>query len=175
MLIIGTNAQPRRIQTSEQQVTSQCVFLISMRSPGFGMGARSGVHLRRLPEPRGICHGWRNNPFIWGNSSWWPICKSKIGTWRRRLALCQNQHLRWILIDEALMIPDELLGQYAANFESAARDTRYRRRADSSPRIFGGYNVLLFGDMNQLPPKYHPRQLSSFPRSVRRAKQQDIC
>ena len=64
----------------------------------------------------------------------------------------KNQHLRWILVDEALMIPDELLGPYATSFESAARETRYRRRADSTVRIFGGYNVLLFGDMNQLPP-----------------------
>ena len=65
----------------------------------------------------------------------------------------RNQHLRWILFDEAPMIPDELLGLFAANFQSAARDTsRYKKRADKSLRAFGGYNVMMFGDTQQIPP-----------------------
>jgi len=65
----------------------------------------------------------------------------------------RNQHLRWIIIDEGFMIPDELLGTFAKHFEEAARhDTPFYRRADKSLRPFGGYNILIFGDMWQLPP-----------------------
>lgn len=64
----------------------------------------------------------------------------------------RNQHLRWILIDECGMIPDELLGVFANIYADAARDTRYKRRTDGSSRIFGGYNVLASGDFLQLPP-----------------------
>ena len=42
---------------------------------------------------------------------------------------------------------------FASNFEEAARDSsRYKRRADKSIRAFGGYNLLFFGDTQQIPP-----------------------
>lgn len=64
----------------------------------------------------------------------------------------QNQHLRWIIGDEVFMIPDELLGLFAQIQTDAARDTRYKRRDDKTLRPIGGYNLLLFGDMLQIPP-----------------------
>ena len=64
----------------------------------------------------------------------------------------KNQHLRWLLIDECFMIPDDLLGLFSSSLQAAAVDNLYRTRADASPRPFGGYNVLFFGDMLQIPP-----------------------
>ena len=64
----------------------------------------------------------------------------------------RNQHLRWLLIDEVGMIPDDLLGQLSTNLTDAATKTRYLTRFDKTIRSFGGYNVLTFGDMYQIPP-----------------------
>jgi len=64
----------------------------------------------------------------------------------------QNQSLRWILIDEISMVADELLGDFESMFADAARQTVYKKRRDKSRRIFGGYNLLTFGDWWQLPP-----------------------
>ena len=65
----------------------------------------------------------------------------------------RNQSLRWLLFDETFMIPDELLGTFADHLQDAAADSsRYKRRADGTVRMFGGYNFLMFGDTNQLPP-----------------------
>ena len=64
----------------------------------------------------------------------------------------RNSALRWVLIDEISMVADGLLGDFEAQFTNAARQTRYAQRADNSKRIFGGYNVLTFGDWWQLPP-----------------------
>ena len=64
----------------------------------------------------------------------------------------QNQHLRWVIIDEGFMIPDELLGHFAEKQTDAARDTRYKRRPNKTWRPMGGYNHLIFGDMLQIPP-----------------------
>ena len=62
---------------------------------------------------------------------------------------------RWTAsdVDEIFMIPDELLGTFANHLqEAAAESSRYTKRADGSTRIFGGYNFLMFGDMNQIAP-----------------------
>ena len=64
----------------------------------------------------------------------------------------RNQHLRWILFDEVFMIPDVLLGTFASHLQDAARDSRYKQRADNSVRAFGGYNFMMFGDTLQFPP-----------------------
>ena len=65
----------------------------------------------------------------------------------------RNQALRWIIFDEIFMIPDELLGTFSEHLTDAAADSsRYKRRLDGSTRMFGGYNYLMLGDMNQLPP-----------------------
>ena len=65
----------------------------------------------------------------------------------------KNQHVRWVLVDEVFMIPDELLGLFEVSLTDAAPATsRYKFRADQSLRRFGGYNMLMLGDMNQLPP-----------------------
>ena len=51
------------------------------------------------------------------------------------------------------MIPDDLLGTFAEHLQDAAAESsRYTRRTDGSARILGGYNFLMFGDMNQLAP-----------------------
>ena len=65
----------------------------------------------------------------------------------------RNQNLRWLIFDETFMIPDELLGTFSDHLRDAAADSsRYKKRADGSVRVFGGYNFLMFGDTNQLPP-----------------------
>ena len=64
----------------------------------------------------------------------------------------KNQHLRVVLIDEVGMIPDSLLGAFEKHITDAARQTRYSHRADKSLRPFGGYNLITFGDLHQIPP-----------------------
>jgi len=71
----------------------------------------------------------------------------------------QNESLRWILIDEVSMLPDELLGAFESNFKDAALKSRYTHHRDRSQRLFGGYNVLFFGDWWQLPPIPHTAAL----------------
>ena len=68
------------------------------------------------------------------------------------LLFTQNERLRWILIDEISMVADELLGVFEQYLSDAACNSIYRKRRDKSFRIFGGYNLLLFGDWWQLPP-----------------------
>ena len=58
----------------------------------------------------------------------------------------QNAQLRWVIIDEISMVADELLGAFEYEFTQAARQTRYSKRKDKLHRIFGGYNLMLFGD-----------------------------
>ena len=50
------------------------------------------------------------------------------------------------------MISDDLLGTFADRLTDAAQESRYAKRNDDTKRMFGGYNFLMFGDMNQLPP-----------------------
>ena len=65
----------------------------------------------------------------------------------------RNQNLRWILIDEIGMVPDSLLGAFEKNLaEAAEQNNRYFKRKDKSRRPFGGYNLLMFGDLFQIPP-----------------------
>ena len=65
----------------------------------------------------------------------------------------RNQQLRWVLADEVGMIPDDLLGAFASQYSDATlHSIRYRKRYDGSLRIMGGYNLMSFGDLFQLPP-----------------------
>ena len=70
----------------------------------------------------------------------------------------QNQCLRWILIDEISMVADVLLGQFESYVSAAATtNNKYRKRNTrddkcTRDRVMGGYNLLVFGDWNQLPP-----------------------
>ena len=64
---------------------------------------------------------------------------------------CQN--LRWILVDEISMVSAELVFELGRRVSEAARPIgTYKLRPDKSPRPFGGFNILLFGDWWQLPP-----------------------
>ena len=64
----------------------------------------------------------------------------------------RNQDLRWLLFDEIGMIRDTLLGYFEKHITDAAKVCRYLRRVDKSQRPFGGYNLLAFGDLFQIPP-----------------------
>ena len=64
----------------------------------------------------------------------------------------KNQNVRWLLIDEIGMIGDYLLGAFEKHSSDAAVTGRYLRKPDKSRRPFGGYNLLTFGDLNQIPP-----------------------
>ena len=50
------------------------------------------------------------------------------------------------------MVPDEPLGAFEHHLANAAVDSRFKRTADKSVCVFGGYNVLGFGDFYQIPP-----------------------
>ena len=66
--------------------------------------------------------------------------------------LTRGQYLRWVIIDELPMVPDEPLGAFEHHLANAAVDSRFKRTADKSVCVFGGYNVLGFGDFYQIPP-----------------------
>ena len=68
------------------------------------------------------------------------------------LLFTRNQDLRWLLFDEVGMIGDSLLGTFEKHISDAAKVCRYLTRADKSRRSFGGYNLLTFGDLFQIPP-----------------------
>ena len=64
----------------------------------------------------------------------------------------RNQYLRWVIIDELPMVPDDLLGAFEHHLADASVESRYKHRADMSVRLFGGYNMLGVGDFYQIPP-----------------------
>ena len=64
----------------------------------------------------------------------------------------RNQALRWVFIDEIIMVPDDLLGRFEDAFTRAAAQSRFKHRKDKTMRIFGGYNLICFGDWHQIPP-----------------------
>ena len=64
----------------------------------------------------------------------------------------KNQALRWVLIDEVGMISDNLLGTFELNISDAALHCRFSHGSDKKRRPFGGYNLLTFGDLYQIPP-----------------------
>ena len=68
------------------------------------------------------------------------------------LLFTRNQHLRWVIIDEGPMIPENVLGAFEHHLADAAVDSRYKKRSDKSVRPFGGYNVIILGDFYQIPP-----------------------
>jgi hypothetical protein len=55
-----------------------------------------------------------------------------------------NQQLRWVIMDEVGMIPDDLLGaSFAEHYTDASvKNSRYRKRGDKSLRVMGGFNLL---------------------------------
>jgi len=65
----------------------------------------------------------------------------------------KNANLKWIIIDEIGMVSDHLLGSFATAMDDASnRPKRFRVRHNGEDRIFGGYNLLMFGDFQQLAP-----------------------
>lgn len=56
----------------------------------------------------------------------------------------RNQYLRWVIIDELPMVPDDLLGSFARHLAYAVRSSRYQEKLDGSVRFFGGYNLLAY-------------------------------
>ena len=64
----------------------------------------------------------------------------------------RNQYLRWVLIDEIFMIPDDLFGAFEHQLSRASQSSPFKKHPDGTVRMFGGYNVLTFGDMFQIPP-----------------------
>ena len=60
--------------------------------------------------------------------------------------------VRWLLIDESSTLSPMLLGLLDSYLRRACKRHVYARRPDKSWRPFGGLNVLLCGDLWQLPP-----------------------
>ncbi len=64
----------------------------------------------------------------------------------------KNQHLRWLLVDEVGMTGDDLYGRFESNVTDAAVKGPFSHHTNKEPRVFGGYNVLQFGDFFQIAP-----------------------
>ena len=66
--------------------------------------------------------------------------------------LTRSQYLRWVIIDELPMVPDNLLGAFASHLAEAASPSRYDKKLDGSVRFSGVYNLFAIGDVCQIPP-----------------------
>ena len=65
----------------------------------------------------------------------------------------RTQNLRWLLVDEVSMLPSGLLADFEQKLRQAVRSSSiYAKRRCGVQRLFGGYNMLHFGDWWQLPP-----------------------
>ena len=60
--------------------------------------------------------------------------------------------IRWLLLDEVSTLSPMLLGLLDSYLRRACKRHAYARRGNKSWRPFGGLNVLLCGDLWQLPP-----------------------
>ena len=63
----------------------------------------------------------------------------------------RNQSLRWLLIGETSMIPDELFGAYEQQLSQEVVDSLYKKHAHDSARMFGGCYLLTLGCLFQIP------------------------
>ena len=65
----------------------------------------------------------------------------------------KNRQLKWVIVDEIEMISDLSLGAFETALSDASdREARYKKRTNELHRMFGGYNLLAFGDFGQLTP-----------------------
>ena len=79
--------------------------------------------------------------------------EGKCGTKDTTTLSIKSQCLRFILIDEISMVSAELLSTLERVVQMVVKNrTLWKRRADGSERMFGGINVLFFGDWWQLKP-----------------------
>ena len=78
------------------------------------------------------------------------------GTSRQRLLELTTTSLqwRWLIIDEFSMISAELLAQLERRCRELVRDLHPQKFTEASGRVqpFGGLNIILAGDLYQLPP-----------------------
>ena len=85
------------------------------------------------------------------------------------------QALRWLMIDEIENVSVELLvaleTQFAESTRTGARS--FATRSDKTRRIFGGVNIIFFGDFWQIPP-VRATSITANPFEKRKAKAQRI-
>ena len=60
--------------------------------------------------------------------------------------------MRWIIVDEVSCASLRLLGCVERNCRQALLRSPWALNADNQPSLFGGLNVILVGDYEQLPP-----------------------
>ena len=78
---------------------------------------------------------------------------STVGTKDSNALSTKCQCLRFILIDEISMVSAQMLGQLEYIIARVIRKNMgYKQRQDGSERLFGGVNVLMFGDWWQIKP-----------------------
>ena len=79
--------------------------------------------------------------------------KSKGDNLARLLELAQKTtQLRWLIIDEFSMVSAELLAQLEMRCRELMRDLSMAKYKNGEIQPFGGLNVILAGDVYQLPP-----------------------
>jgi len=83
----------------------------------------------------------------------------------------RNQYLRWVIIDELPMVPDDLLGAFASHLADAASPSRYKKKlmdqcVSSEGTIFWPL-VISIRSRRYLPPHPSPSLLSTRKRRQR--------
>ena len=79
---------------------------------------------------------------------------NKTQSWLRTVAKAQEaMQWRWLIVDEFSMVSAELLAQLELRCRELMRDLSWAKHNDDGRvRPFGGLNVILAGDLYQLPP-----------------------
>ena len=73
---------------------------------------------------------------------------------------------RWLIVDEISLTDAKLFASAEHRLRTAIPDTNpWKKNAQGEVRPFGGVNVLLSGDFNQLPPPAG-HYLATVPRSL---------